>query len=280
MNITKGLRDCHEAIDFYSEPRKEQVDLSRLTRAPGVTSEATVDQMDHLLFSPNQWPLEPSDFRSRIQHHFDQMETLGAILMEVMTDALKLPRGFFQPLTDRSFWCSRIIGYPPLQSEALDFGLSCGEHTDYGCWTILSQDDTPGALEAEQADGTWTKVEPIPGTFVINLGDMLSVWTNGRYGATPHRVRHTKQDCFRTSIAFFYEPNFDAEIWRLPQVPVASEAYRVRIREERLKRLSASATTEPLQRALGGGGLVYGEHLFAKVASNFDFEYAGGRQKH
>ena len=66
----------------------------------------------------------------------------------------------------------RVIGYPALQREQLN--LSCGEHTDYGCWTILAQDETPDALEVQLPTGQWEKVQPRPGAFVVNLGDMLS----------------------------------------------------------------------------------------------------------
>jgi len=54
-----------------------------------------------------------------------------------MAVGLGLPEHFFDSVTDRSFWCVRVIGYPALHREQLN--LSCGEHTDYGCWTILAQ---------------------------------------------------------------------------------------------------------------------------------------------
>ena len=54
-----------------------------------------------------------------------------------MAVGLGLPEHFFDSVTDRSFWCVRVIGYPALQRDQLN--LSCGEHTDYGCWTILAQ---------------------------------------------------------------------------------------------------------------------------------------------
>merc|ERR1719401_2919529 len=142
---------------------------------------------------------------------------VGGALMDAMALAFDLPEGHFRPLTDRSFWCCRVIGYPPLQQaeEKTSVGDSVGEHTDYGCWTILAQDDTPGALEVKLADGSWAKAEPLPGAFVVNLGDMLSVWTRRRFAATAHRVRQTRGR-YRTSVAFFYEPNYDAIIRPLP----------------------------------------------------------------
>ena len=60
-----------------------------------------------------------------------------AFAAQAMALGLGLPQHFFDALTDRSFWCVRVIGYPALHREQLN--LSCGEHTDYGCWTILAQ---------------------------------------------------------------------------------------------------------------------------------------------
>mmetsp|Transcript_181337 Transcript_181337/g.575491 ORF Transcript_181337/g.575491 Transcript_181337/m.575491 type:complete len:117 (-) Transcript_181337:95-445(-) len=113
------------------------------------------------------------------------------------------------------------------------------------------------------SDGTWTTVEPVPGAFVVNLGDMLSVWTQRRFAATPHRVRQTRRDRYRTSVAFFFEPNFDAVIHPLQNCALRGAAAASNADFEH--------STEPLRRAMRGGGLVYGEHLFAKVSGNFKF---------
>mmetsp|Transcript_51811 Transcript_51811/g.93301 ORF Transcript_51811/g.93301 Transcript_51811/m.93301 type:complete len:424 (-) Transcript_51811:13-1284(-) len=279
-NVTQGKRDWHEALDFYAEPAEGSVDLSLLTRSPGQCQTDAIERMRPFVYGQNQWPSEPAGFREIAESHFARMATIGTALMEAMTDALQLPTGSLQPLTARSFWNARIIGYPPLPDPHLvaeiELGLSCGEHTDYGCWTILSQDETPGALEAQRADGSWAKVEPMPGAFVVNLGDMLSVWTGGRYAATPHQVRQTVQGRFRTSVAYFHEPNFDATISCLPVAAPPQQGY-AHARQLRLQRLREAGTITPaLRRALGScesdnGALIYGEHLFEKVDSNFAF---------
>ena len=79
----------------------------------------------------------------------------------------------------------RIIGYPTLHRESGDVGISCGEHADYGCLTLLNQDETKGALQVLSGiDGKWINAEPAAGAFVVNIGDMIEKWTCGLYKST------------------------------------------------------------------------------------------------
>lgn len=261
-NVTQGHRDWHEAIDFYAEVDERNVDLQALSQGSSGAEPCDIAGMRPLVFGRNRWPEKPEGFQAAAEAHFAAMTRIGQALMHAMADCFGTPPEYFDRLTDRSFWCARIIGYPPLQDAApttgddCPVGLSCGEHTDYGCWTILAQDNTAGALEARMSDGSWVPVQPVPGAFVVNLGDMLSVWTRRRFSATPHRVRQTTRDKYRTSIPFFFEPNFDAVID--PLEGLGSEGAAAPL----------VGSTAPLERAMAGGSLVYGEHLYAKVSSN------------
>ena len=107
------------------------------------------------------------------------------------------------------------VYYYPLRLTENSNELSLGEHTDYGILTILMQDDV-GGLEILHESGQWIPVPPIPGTFVVNLGDMLEVWSNGAYKATKHRVRTTESNKERISMAFFFDPAADCVIEPLP----------------------------------------------------------------
>ena len=69
-------------------------------------------------------------------------------------------------------------------------------------------------LEVKNRKGEWVKVNPIPNTFVINIGDILQKMTRGLYKSTPHRARNT-QNISRYSIPYFYDPGWDAEIKQL-----------------------------------------------------------------
>ena len=79
---------------------------------------------------------------------------------------------------------------------------------------INPQDDL-GGLEIQKIDGTWISARPIPGTIVVNIGDLMHFWSGGRYRATPHRVRVTAEAAARSarnSIAVFVHPNNETDI--------------------------------------------------------------------
>ncbi|KAF8458216.1 hypothetical protein BDZ91DRAFT_743282 [Kalaharituber pfeilii] len=114
----------------------------------------------------------------------------------------------FVPYLQAPFWVMRIIGYPPLANSE-HVGVSCGEHSDYGCTTFLLADDTKGALQVRAKDGSWLGADPIEGAYVVNIGDMVEAWTNGLWKSTRHRVVH-KGNGYRVSVPFFFEPDWNA----------------------------------------------------------------------
>jgi isopenicillin N synthase-like dioxygenase len=85
--------------------------------------------------------------------------------------------------------------------------LGAGAHTDWGLLTILLQDEN-GGLEVKNADDDWISATPIPGTFIINLGKMVPVLTNGLYKATKHRVLNNTSGKIRYSAPTFCDPEY------------------------------------------------------------------------
>lgn len=153
----------------------------------------------------------------------------------------------------------RVFRYPVhhFAPEADEWGVR--EHTDYGILTILKQDDC-GGLEVRAGHGQWVQAPPVPGTFVVNLGDMLEMWTGGRYRATPHRVRNAAGR-FRYSYPFFFDPSWDAKLDPIEDA------------------LMGDAPSRPLPRwdglALAAAqGSTYGQWVTSKVAQVFPGEAA------
>lgn len=174
---------------------------------------------DALLTTPNQWPSLPG-FRAAFLRYYAAMEDLSARLMSLFALALDLEAEWFGS-SFASHVTDMTANYYPPQPRVPDAGVGRKRaHTDWGVLTVLHQDSSPGGLEVfHRATGEWVPVPAVPGSFVVNLGDLMARWTNDRWVSTIHRVvnpprAHSAED--RCSIAFFYQPAPDAVISCLP----------------------------------------------------------------
>jgi isopenicillin N synthase-like dioxygenase len=108
--------------------------------------------------------------------------------------------------------------------------LRAGAHSDYGSLTIVRQEDRPGGLEVRDKDGQWLPIKAIPGTFVVNIGDLMMQWTNDTWVSTMHRVANPPPekagDSDRISLVFFHQPNYDAMVECLPSCLAPGEKPR------------------------------------------------------
>jgi len=159
------------------------------------------------LCGPNQWPEQPASFKQTVLDYTGAIAHLGERLLQAIALALNLPQTFFAPYYDTPMTRGQLIHYPPTQGEHDDFGVA--PHTDFGCITLLLQ-ETAG-LEVQMRDGSWIAAPPIDNTLVINIGDLIERWTDGRLPSTRHRVRNLTGEA-RYSIAIFHDPAADARI--------------------------------------------------------------------
>ena len=163
--------------------------------------------MENPFLGRNQWPVEIPEFKKSVYPFFEAGLQCGLDMMRAFALGMGLPEDSFLKATDEPIARSSIIHYPP-QSENLgeeQFGVA--PHTDYGCLTLLWQDQV-GGLEVQNREGEWVTAHPIDNTLVVNVGDLLMRWTNEGFISTPHRVVNRKGQ-ERYSMVIAWDPNFD-----------------------------------------------------------------------
>lgn len=206
--LTKQLRDHKQVFDFGS------VDSDR----------------DSAL---NNWPAALPDFVETMGTFHRRMGALALRTAGLLHDVLELSEQGRKTVTGSPHRSSvRLNHYtvgdpvPEDQREGLaELGQSAlGYHTDPGVLTMLLQDSV-GGLQTRGQDGEWVDVEPVPGTVVVNLGDVVQVWTNGQYKAAVHRVQPMTTDR-RFSIPLFFNPVRSARIEPLEELCDGPAIYR------------------------------------------------------
>lgn len=161
----------------------------------------------------NQWPADLPGFRETMVEYFRTMEALGRRLLPLYALALEMPRDYFLPLFDGAHINLRLSHYPAdAAAEDNQFGIA--PHADAGFLTMLPQSEVPG-LEIRTTAGSWLATPSLPGSYLVNTGDTLNRWTNGRFLSTPHRASNNSGRA-RYAMPFFYDPHTDTMIECLP----------------------------------------------------------------
>lgn len=196
-------------LDHYTRPRlHETFDLA---------IEIADDDPDFLagnvMLVPNQWPEWIPQFREDIITYYNAVQGVGANLFRAFAFGLGLPDDYFVKLTTKTPSQLRLLHYPPNEQPMDDSHFGIRAHSDFECFTVLHQ-NAPG-LQVMNAADEWVAAPPIEGTFIVNIGDMLEGWTNGRFKATQHRVVNTGKD--RYSMPLFFAVDYHTEIEPLPQ---------------------------------------------------------------
>lgn len=164
-----------------------------------------------IMHGPNQWPKALPSLRPAMEGYFVEMEKLASSLLHVFAMAVGEKREFFDKFHKHDpMNVLKLNHYPPQEVVDETEIIGVGGHCDGGSFTILWQDSL-GGLEVRNKSGEWVGVPPIEGTFVINVGNLLQLWTGGRFSSTEHRVinRYGKD---RNSIAFFVYPSQETVI--------------------------------------------------------------------
>ena len=177
---------------------------------------------DEAIFAatPNRWPDAPANFRAAVEAYYRAMNSLAETLMRRFATALDLPEIFFLPFIRHPISALRANHYPPLASAPPAAQLRAGAHSDYGTLTILMQSGAVEGLEIQNRNGDWIPVTGEAPDLIVNIGDLMARWTNNRWVSSVHRVvvpndAHSRQQ-WRLSLAYFHQPDWDAEIRCIP----------------------------------------------------------------
>ena len=161
------------------------------------------------LYGLNRWPMQMPSFKARTMAYFEAMRPLADRMVSVIATSLGLRDDYFAADFHQPTITLRLIRYPS-HGGAEDNQFGFAPHIDTSFLTLLAQSALPG-LEVRTREGDWIRPPAIPGTFVVNTGEMLSRYSNDRYIPTPHRVINAN-DAVRHAVPFFYGPGLDAVI--------------------------------------------------------------------
>jgi isopenicillin N synthase-like dioxygenase len=235
--LTSGLPDLKEGIYFGTELDRNDVRVRSGTPLHG----------------PNLFPGIPG-FREAVLEYMAALTDLGQRLSAAIARGLGLADSYFRErYTSDPTILFRIFNYPPdRRFPAQPDSWGVGEHTDYGLLTILHQDDVGGLQVRHGQD--WIDVPKVPGSFVCNVGDMLERLTGGRYLSALHRAKNVTQRQ-RLSMAFFFDPAFDAVLEPIANAAAGAAAPHTNVRWDAIDPNTIRGT--------------YGDYLLSKVSKVF-----------
>lgn len=179
---------------------------------------------------PNHWPEridhEGVVFTKTMQDFFRECKLLHIEVMRAVALGLGIDEHWFDAYTRIGDNTLRLLHYPQVSKTVFRQRagqVRAGAHTDYGSITLLFQDQR-GGLQVQSNKGDFVDAKPIPGTVVINAGDLLARWSNDTIRSTVHRVveppagleEQGDKHPARYSVAYFCNPDFDRWIDAIP----------------------------------------------------------------
>ena len=161
-------------------------------------------------YQPSLWP-QIDGFREIWENYYSEMESLAKRIMVAFAEALVLESSYFDSFINNPISALRALYYPETKDIIIDKQQRAGAHTDYGSLTILLPQTGTTGLQIKKKN-TWIDVPAPQDCFVINIGDLMELWTAGRWVSTLHRVVAKPNQSPRKSLAYFHQPDWEAII--------------------------------------------------------------------
>lgn len=192
-------------------------------------------QANAFLMGPNLWPsfdlIPESQFKTPCEEYFSLMFALALKVLDAIAAGMPYGPDVFDEFTSNDAVAAiRLLHYPP-QTTSDERQLGAGAHTDFGAITLLLQDQIGGLQVFDPNAKEWNDVTPVPNAYVVNVGDMLQMWTSGMYKSSLHRVIN-RGGRDRYSVPFFFDGNVDC---RLTPLAGGEEGVRYPTVEEHMR---------------------------------------------
>lgn len=206
---------AHESfLSGYQGPLKERkaTNINLIEAKPNLLAKFSVNREIEGR-DVNIWPENLDGFREVVMSYHASVEKLARSFLPLWATALDLPVDYFAPFFKRPHLTLSLLHYPP-QMEIGNRQYGIAPHTDNSFMTFLAQSNV-GGLAVRMPSGRWRLVEKVPGTFLVNTGNLMVRWSNDRFLSTKHRVINTA-DVDRYSSPMFFGPSVDALIEPVP----------------------------------------------------------------
>ena len=190
-NSGKGKADQYEAWKLHTETPLDDPICARSS-----------------LYRPNRWPDISADVRTPILTYWDAMTRVSNAVLTALCNALGINAEYVLSCMPNPLTNMTLLNYPPMEPQSDAWGIH--PHKDFNLLTLLAHDPI-GGLEVRTRSGAWISAQCPPDGLVMNVGDMLELWSGGRLMSTPHRVINRSGQP-RQSFPYFSVPRYDVMI--------------------------------------------------------------------
>lgn len=242
MKYWSGFTTHHRGYVPFEENGADFPKKINFNEAWDMSYEAPADHPDYLakwrMTGPNIWPDIPG-WKDVVSGYYDAIFALGLTLLDTLALELEVdPAELRQHITNPTSQL-RLLHYIENDMPASKEMVGIGAHSDFECFTILLQGG-PG-LQVMNADDVWIEAPPIPGTFIVNIGDVFETWSGGQFKSTQHRVVNTGRERYSAPLFFGLDYHTVVEPLKKFRTPETVAKYPPMKAGEHLMRMSISA---------------------------------------